>query len=936
MKHAREIQSWLLQRLAAHLTLSTEEIDVHAPLIDFGIDSMQAIRLTGELESFLEVPLDPSLLYDFPTIAELARYLGQDAPESEPLVLEPGIIQPDPVAIIGIGCRFPGASNTQAFWQLLINGVDATSEVPPARWDVRSYYHQGNAVPGKTSTRRGGFINQIEQFDPYFFGISPGEARGMDPQQRLLMEVAYEALEDAGQTKEKLSRSLTGVFVGISVNEYSSIFLNDPREIDGHAGTGNALSVAANRISYFFDLRGPSIAIDSACSSSLVAIHLACQSLRKGESHLAIAGGCNLMLTPTGFIAFSRTGLLAPDGRCKPFDERANGYARGEGAGIVVLKPLSQALHDGDLIYAVIRGSAVNQDGRTNGLMAPGSESQESVLRAAYDNAGVSPGQVQYIEAHGTGTLLGDQIEAKALGAVLGKDRTAGPCMIGSVKSNIGHLESSAGIAGVIKVALALRNKLLPPSIHCINPNPLIPFQEWNLLVQRQLTSWPRSNDLLLAGVSSFGFGGTNAHIVLEEAPRIVGDGADSDAPESYYLLPLSARTPEALRALAIAWHTFFTAQISELQNEPELGDICYTASVRRNHFEHRLAIVGTSIEHFAMQLESYVRDRAPQGNFFTGKVDPWSEKERRTTGVERQNSDRPLIEQVASAYARGDEVDWNVLYPSRGQCVSLPTYPWQRQRFWIDVANPPHRAITATHRRTLKPTHPLLGDPITLASPHKAALWQFTLSSQEHDYLQDLRIRHESIVSAAVVLEWIWTAIEQLGLERSYLLKEIELHERMIAEMGETRIVQILIYPEEQHETLSCQVFSRQEGTQEDWSLHFRCLIYPDFIDHELSVRRWSSPQSIIRRCKETTEKIVSIRAWRSKGSTMAPPCRELSVSGSVPQKRWVTSFYHHFSKKIHLAMLCIHLYLMRASRCRLPCKIPAPCPTFRLAAGK
>ena len=334
--------------------------------------------------------------------------------------------------------------------------------------------------------------SRLDQFDAHFFGISPREAARMDPQQRLLLEVAWEALEDAGQLRERLAGTPTGVFIGISNNDYGRIQFNDPDRIDAYAGTGNALSIAANRISYVFDFRGPSIAVDTACSSSLVAVHQACGSLSSGESTLALAGGVNLILSPAITINFSKAGAMAPDGRCKAFDARANGYVRSEGAGIVVLKPLTKAIADGDPIYAVIRGSAVNQDGRSNGLMAPNPRAQEAVLREAYRRAAVSPGDVQYVEAHGTGTLLGDPIEAKALGAVLAVDRPPErPCLLGSVKTNLGHLEAAAGIAGLIKVALALKHREIPPSLHFEEPNPHISFDQLPLRVQTTLEPWP-------------------------------------------------------------------------------------------------------------------------------------------------------------------------------------------------------------------------------------------------------------------------------------------------------------------------------------------------------------------------------------------------------------------------------------------------------------
>lgn len=400
------------------------------------------------------------------------------------------------IAIVGIGCRFPGANNPRAFWHLLSNSVDAIKEVPSSRWDVESFYDPDPAKIDKMNIRWGGFIDRIDQFDPQFFGIAPREAVTIDPQQRLLLELAWEALEDAGQIPEQLAGTKTGVFMGIGTHDYSVLLWRnslDNSYNSPYATTGTGNCIAANRISYFLKLNGPSLAIDTACSSSLVAIHLACQSLWSGESKLALVGGVNVLLLPTAMISFTKAGFMAPDGRCKTFDARANGYVRSEGAGVVVLKPLSQALKERDSIYAVIRGSAVNQDGRSNGLTAPNPQAQEAVLKEAYRQANVLPNQIQYIEAHGTGTKLGDPIEVKALGSVLAENRCPEDyCSVGSVKTNIGHLEAAAGIAGLIKVALSLKHQQIPPSLHFQKPNPYIHFDKLLLRVQQKLTPWPK------------------------------------------------------------------------------------------------------------------------------------------------------------------------------------------------------------------------------------------------------------------------------------------------------------------------------------------------------------------------------------------------------------------------------------------------------------
>lgn len=591
-----EIREELRRRVASYLGVSTERVDIGEPFVHYGIDSAEAVGMSGEMEEWLGRSLSPTLMYDHPNIESMARYLaGLGASEEETAPRMDG--GTEPIAIVGMGCRFPGAGNVEEFWGLLESGRDAIREVPSDRWNVDDYYDQDTSAPGKMNTRWGGFLEEIDCFDAPFFKLTPREAARMDPQQRLFLEVAWEALEGGGQPPLKLAGSRTGVFVGVSTHDYSSLQLSEPAAIDAFAGTGNAHSIVANRLSYLLNLTGPSMAVDTACSSSLVALHLACQSLRSGESELAIAGGVNLILSPNLAINFTKAGVMASDGRCKTFDARADGYVRGEGAGAVLLKPLSKALADGDRIYSVILGSAVNQDGRSNGLMAPNGKAQEAVLREAYRQAGISPKRVDYVEAHGTGTALGDPIEVRALGAVRESDAEVGhPCRVGSVKTNIGHLEAAAGIAGVIKVALSIWHGRLPASLHYKSPNPHIPFEELGIQVQREAGDWPSAERI--AGVSSFGFGGTNGHVVL--AGQNAQEGLrEREEERSAYLLPLSAKTPEALKKLAESYRDRW-----DQGWEDSLKDICYTAARGRDHHDNRLAVVGATPSEMVEGLE--------------------------------------------------------------------------------------------------------------------------------------------------------------------------------------------------------------------------------------------------------------------------------------------------------------------------------------------
>jgi acyl transferase domain-containing protein/aryl carrier-like protein len=525
----------------------------------------------------------------------------------------PGPDRHDPIAVIGIGCRFPGRANDpESFWRLLAGGVDAITEVPADRWSTRAFYDADLSKPGKTYARWGGFVDGIDRFDPEFFGISPREAARMDPQQRLLLEVAWEALEDGGVTLERIAGSAAAVFVGISSFDYSVLetSFRDRGGIDVYSNTGGSLSIAANRISYCLDLRGPSAAVDTACSSALVAVHLACESIWREGCPLALAGGVNALLLPDWYVGFCRMGMLSPDGRCRAFDARANGFVRSEGAGMVVLKPLARARADGDRVYALIRGTAVNQDGRTAGMTVPSQEGQEAVIRQACRTAGIAPAQIQYVETHGTGTPVGDPIEARALGRVLSAGRPEGqPCVIGSVKTNIGHLEAGAGIAGLIKVALALHHRRIPGNLHFEHPNPEIDLAGLHLRVPTQCEPWPASGKVALAGVNAFGFGGTNAHVVLQGNDPVLRECEARPEPASSrrpWLVPLSARSSEALRAAAGSLEDY----LGRAGEDVPLGAIAASAALRRSHHEHRLAVVVQSKVDLAEALREFAAGR--------------------------------------------------------------------------------------------------------------------------------------------------------------------------------------------------------------------------------------------------------------------------------------------------------------------------------------
>ncbi len=602
--------------------------------------------------------------------------------------------QKEPIAIVGIGCRMPGGADTpEAFWQILKHRVDAITEVPADRWNIDDYYDPDPNAAGKIYTRHGGFLKSIDQFDPEFFSISPKEARSLDPQHRLLLEVTWEALEHAAIAASRLRESQTGVFVGISSNEYGHHLstVRGPDEINSHMGSGNAHSVAVGRLSYTLGLQGPSVAVDTACSSSLVAVHLACQSLRQKECDLAISAGVNALITPHISINHSRARMLAPDGRCKTFDASADGFIRSEGCGVVILRRLSDALANGETLLALIRGSAVNQDGHTSGLTVPHGPSQQAVIRQALANAGLSPGQVGYVEAHGTGTSLGDPIEVGALGAVFGPDRPAdNPLMIGSAKTNIGHLEAAAGIAGLIKGVLSLQHGEIPAHLHFNQPNPKIAWDEFPLVVPTEHQPWPSGSGPRVVGVSAFGFGGTNAHLVVTEAPQTPDAGQTGSflslskgsflslsKERSMHLLTLTAKTPDALRQLA-------TDYASHLRERPDadIRDVCFTANTGRSHFSHRVSLMATTAPQLRDRLAAFAAGEETAG-VFQGEVSQARPPEIAFIftgqGSQHVGMGRELYDTEPTFRQALDQCD-NILQPHLGRSILEIIYPTDGQ----------------------------------------------------------------------------------------------------------------------------------------------------------------------------------------------------------------------------------------------------------------
>ncbi|KTD11309.1 type I polyketide synthase [Legionella jamestowniensis] len=597
-----DLQLWMKHWLASELKINEYQIKSDVNFAHYGIDSLRAVRFCAALEEKLNQTINPSLLWTYSTVEQFANHLMGNVCETKATQFQEHLFEP--IAIVGMSCRFPGqADNPEAFWQLLENAKDGITEVPPDRWNIDDYYDSRPTTPGKIISRKGGFVANIDQFDAALFDISPSEAAAMDPQHRLLLELTWEALEYGGIPPLSLHNTNSGVFIGISSNDYSHLSSHpSPDEANGFYGLGNAHSAAAGRIAYFFGTRGQTLAVDTACSSSLVAVFNACQDLQTKDCDLAIAGGVNLILDPSLSISFSQAGMLSPEGQCRVFDEKANGYVRGEGGGIIILKRLSDAEQDGNRILAVIKSAVVNSDGHSNGITAPSPFAQKELLAKALHSAGLTADVIGYVEAHGTGTRLGDPIEFNALKDVFATRSRKEPLYIGSVKTNLGHLEAAAGIAGLIKTILMLQHKKIPANLHFKQANPLIQLNDIPAQVPIRLEPWETFDNNLVryAGISSFGFTGTNAHVILADAPMPEKASAVETIGRPVHILTLSAHTPEALNAQRHKLLRFI-----EQEETLDLASFCHSLNTERSKLDYKLAVCCRTVEELKNQLET-------------------------------------------------------------------------------------------------------------------------------------------------------------------------------------------------------------------------------------------------------------------------------------------------------------------------------------------
>ncbi|WP_233603296.1 SDR family NAD(P)-dependent oxidoreductase [Pedobacter sp. KBW06] len=810
-----EIRKLLQQEIAGVLQVPSDEISFDESFMELGLSSTQLIGMTTGFSAKLEIELYPTLLFQYDTIRKLAECLLEEFPKEMSLYLKfderefqqaeeneklvgletetaitgreaesfaaisstfdfpaasvPSAPKTGSIAVIGLSGRFPGSAQPEIFWQNLKDNLDLITEIPSDRWNWEDYYGNPAQNKNKTKAKWGGFIADIDKFDPLFFNISPAEAELMDPQQRITLEAVYTALEDAGLSVNALKGTNTGTFIGVSSLDYS-VLINKKSDLSGDAlfSTGAAHSVLVNRISYLLDIHGPSEPIDTACSSSLIAIHKAVENIRNGHCDMAIAGGVNAMLSPELTLSFSQAGMLSEEGRCRTFDQGANGYVRAEGVGILILKSLDKAEADGDHIYGVIRGTAVNHGGKANSLTSPNPSAQKELLLKAYRSANIDPRDVSYIEAHGTGTPLGDPIETeglkqafKALYKDRGLDFPAVPhCSIGSVKTNIGHLEAAAGIAGVVKVLLALKHRILPGNPHLKTPNEYLKLKDTPFHLQKETREWTTENNKLrIAGISSFGFGGSNAHLILQEYRA---ENKKYAAPGGAVVILLSARNSARLREQAknLSDHL-------ELHPDVDLHRMAYTLQTGREAMEERLAMTANDLNELKRKLHVYLEGKS--GDFYTGNI----KKDGSGFILEGKAGQAYIREAIAEQEAgslaqlwvKGVNVDWSLLYPGlKPKKVSLPTYPFARERYWI-----PDQSLNLSDPQTGK-LHPLLHRNESDLSAQKYT----SIFTGQESFLKDDRIAGEKILPGLVALEMAREAGERSLGQKITQLREI------------------------------------------------------------------------------------------------------------------------------------------------------------------
>lgn len=764
------------------------------------------------------------------------------------------------VAVIGMSCRFPGAKDAKTFWDNLSQGVSSIQEVPEERWKAEDYYDPDPLRLDKTSSKWGGFLNEIDVFDAHFFNMSGKEAELTDPQQRLFLEESWSALEDAGYANDSVSNKKCAVFVGVGSSDY---MMNVSDTVDPQSLWGTESSILPARISYFLNMKGPSVAVNTACSSSLVALHLACQSIKNAESEMAIAGGAFISTTPYFHIAASNAGMLSPDGLCSTFDEAANGFVPGEGIAAVVLKDLEAALRDGDHIYGVIKGSGINQDGKTNGITAPSTLSQTELELEVYRKTGISPEDIEYVEAHGTGTKLGDPIEIEALSNAYRQYTDKKQfCPIGSVKTNIGHASAAAGIASVIKVLLALNNQQLPPSLNYKHCNQHIDLAESPFYVLSKSKEWKtRPDNTRLATVSSFGFSGTNAHLLISEAPSRNSE----QIIKPFYLIPLSAKSKVALHQKAVD----LLQWIKEHENDDSLSlaDISYSLGARRKHFSYRACYVVRNLEELKRDLAQFPIDDTVKINQQpkTGKLQRIQNLSE-SIGLSQQNDSSILVqmEELAKGYLEGYDPQWDLLFGrSRPSMLSMPTYPFDRERYWYEDSG------QTKNDRSSQVLHPLV-------HTNTSTLEEQTFTSVfsiENPLVKDHIAQDIAILPAAAYVEMALAAVQLSAQDNYVVAKHIGWFKPLV--IHSSIKVQVSLYPKD-----SDIEFDIWTASLDDDALENERIVHASGIlmkKESSSTSKILNLQEILNRCSKVLDG-KSLYSWfKSRGFNYGPEYQTL-----------------------------------------------------------
>ncbi|MDC0708550.1 SDR family NAD(P)-dependent oxidoreductase [Stigmatella sp. ncwal1] len=908
------VQAELAAIVARALKRAPEDVDPRAGFYEQGLASVDLLQIVRSLEARLGRELYPTLLFEYTTVSALSGYLVEQfgdlltgpqetsvpepaaTPQAAPPQAAPAAlahVEPpkpahraratheegpsDEIAIVGVAGRYPQARTLAEFWNNLKAGRDCITEVPPSRWDVSEYFDAERGKPGRTYSKWGGFVDGVDEFDPLFFNISPREAEMMDPQERLFLETAWATLEDAGYTRERLGTGKgndIGVFAGVMWSDYQLFGLEE--SLKGNpVVAGSWFSSVANRVSYFLNLQGPSIPLDTACSSSLYAIHLACESIRRGECSAALAGGVNASLHPSKYVKLSELQMLSSDGRCRTFGKGGSGYVPGEGVGAVLLKPLKRAIADGDHIYAVIRSTAINHGGRTSGFSVPSPDAQARLIREALARARVPVSSISYIEAHGTGTSLGDPIEIAGLtSAFRGESSEKGFCAVGSLKSNIGHLEAAAGIAGLTKILLCMKHRTLVPSLHSRELNPSIPFTDTPFYVPQEARPWEkRAGHPRRAGISSFGAGGANAHIVLEEYedPRSGHEAALGHHPQ---LIVLSARTPERLQEQVRQFRDFLATN-----SEARLEDVAYTLQVGRETMEARLAVVAHDRAELRRTLDGYL-EGSPEASrhVLTGHV------KRNTGGLGSESEDQAYLHslwqggklsKLASLWTEGAEITWNKLeHPVAARCIPLPTYPFARKRCW--VPQKPANAVMAKPREAAMPAlHPLL-DANT--STLEGSRFQKHFSGSEF-YVADHVVREHRLLPGVVSLEMARAAGVFASESDVFHLQNIVWLSPLVVD--EPRNVTLRLQPRNAHVE-----FELVTGTGSQANVHVRGKFTSRRKDTVQEQPPQSSLEEIRRRCTQQIDHPAVYAGFTGRGFRYGPGLRVIQTLRTGPQE--------------------------------------------------